>query len=880
MSFSYVMNKMGEGTVGDTRAAACSPRRTRRSPAADDDGRTAALERTRETQVVGQPEIYTRSALPRAHCGGDRRRRGRRRAARRLQRRRTAERPPITPPPDDPLAGVVSVAVHPAIGIARVGNSADSFFFGPELPGSLPVAPDGFKDASGAIARQAARFRIFGYDAAGAVVREITAADAAITWTVSVANTKAAWYDFDTGDGPPGRRAGEATQRRRHRRRSRATWWSPPASRSISGPAATPVALDAGRFLDEPVPLGELLTDELGRLVFLPAEGRGYSPGQAPLTSFANNDGWSDDTCDGPVLATVTIGGRTLQAEPGWVVVAPPNYGPGAARRADHRRTTRRASAGTPSTSAELTAADVSFRDDILPILSRIVDMQWVNAGYLGSNGWGSGADYLGAATCSPGSPIRRRRAPACASRRSSSSATRTTPPSNRTPRPQMYGDGVAFPAAVAVPVADGDADPVRPARRRGPTGTFTDDRRPSHCRPTSPPSAPAEQVSPSTVPASTPASAAPTTRASRCRGRCACRRCGPARCRLRVRSTTVEHHRLGRRADTRADDGARRTAGRQRTRRPHPLAGHAVAQRRGELPLRATSRRSRPVLPTFWPARIPNHVLREVDYLVVVDTTAPMADRQAAFEPPLRLAALRRRRHPPRHARNMVDHWGELGIVTEQPGPTDGAFPAVMLVETNVGFGSEPTVDLERRRPGDRTRWCGTAGRSRRRRDRRRPGRVRRRRHPRPRRPLRAPRRRAAARHRTVRRRRGCAARTRPSRRRRLRHRHVRRRPTTSAASATAPRGAPTSCSSTDFMFNPFGSGWHLDRVAFDDRLLAAAEAAGATRAPRRRARHRGARRHRRLRSPRRPRPAPRGATDRRRPADRRPRDVRRRRR
>jgi flavin-dependent dehydrogenase len=33
-----------------------------------------------------------------------------------------------------------------------------------------------------------------------------------------------------------------------------------------------------------------------------------------------------------------------------------------------------------------------------------------------------------------------------------------------------------------------------------------------------------------------------------------------------------------------------------------------------------------------------------------------------------------------------------------------------------------------------------------------------------------------------------------------------------------------------TDFMFNPFGCGWHLDRSAFDARLLAAAAAAGAT--------------------------------------------------
>ena len=33
-----------------------------------------------------------------------------------------------------------------------------------------------------------------------------------------------------------------------------------------------------------------------------------------------------------------------------------------------------------------------------------------------------------------------------------------------------------------------------------------------------------------------------------------------------------------------------------------------------------------------------------------------------------------------------------------------------------------------------------------------------------------------------------------------------------------------------TDFMFSPFGAGWHLDRIAFDARLLAAAAGAGAT--------------------------------------------------
>ena len=40
-----------------------------------------------------------------------------------------------------------------------------------------------------------------------------------------------------------------------------------------------------------------------------------------------------------------------------------------------------------------------------------------------------------------------------------------------------------------------------------------------------------------------------------------------------------------------------------------------------------------------------------------------------------------------------MIEHWGELGIITELPGPSDGSFPAVMKVETHVGFTTEPTV-------------------------------------------------------------------------------------------------------------------------------------------------------------------------------------------
>jgi hypothetical protein len=591
-----------------------------------------------------------------------------------------------TSPEADPLAGVASVAVHPAVGIARVGNSLDSFFFGPELPGSLPVAPGGFKDATGAIARQAARFRIFGYDAAGVVLQEITAADAAITWTVSVANTKAAWYDFDRAMDLPvaaavKRRNPDVTGADRERLVVAA------GERSVSGPAAEPVALDAGRFLDGPVPLGELLTDEFGRLVFLPAEGRGYAPGQAPLTSFANNDGWCDDTCDGPVLATVTIGRRTLQAEPGWVIVAPPNYGPGIRAGLITAYDSSRLGWDTVD-GAELTAANVSFRDDILPILGRIVDMQWVNAGYLGSNGWGSGADYLApdllARLADP--------SPANAALRNQIFEQFRSPDygvEQPVAEPQMYGDGVAFPARS--PYQWLAVTAIQYALLRAwAAGTFTDDR---------------DRPSPSDLVALSPGEQV-----------VALDRAGLDAClggayhpgievpwtlrvppmwshprRLRLRSTTVERLDEGDELTperTMATDGPLAGSGPGDLTRwmSTPWHSDAASCRSGREPDIST------VLPTFWPARIPNHVLREVDYLVVVDITAPMADRLAAFGRRYdwqRFVAAANRGDT---LHNMVDHWADLGLVTEQPGPTDGAFPAVLLVETNVGFGSEPT--------------------------------------------------------------------------------------------------------------------------------------------------------------------------------------------
>ena len=36
---------------------------------------------------------------------------------------------------------IVRAAIHPAIGIGRIGNSIDAFFYGPEVSYPTPAAP-------------------------------------------------------------------------------------------------------------------------------------------------------------------------------------------------------------------------------------------------------------------------------------------------------------------------------------------------------------------------------------------------------------------------------------------------------------------------------------------------------------------------------------------------------------------------------------------------------------------------------------------------------------------------------------------------------------------------------------------------------------------
>jgi len=236
-----------------------------------------------------------------------------------------------------------TVKIFPPIGIARLGKSPDGYFIGPERPVPPTVPDGGFRDGAGLIKRQAARFRLFGFDEKGKLMGEVTFDQAAaITWTVRIANTKAAADRFFGRAEPnPGPR-NAAIQNRDQLKLA-------PDAVSVSGKNANFTDLGQSRtagmakefminqeFLGRVIQLGlgTATTDDQGRLLVLGGHGESKSPTGNPLnapgSNFANHDGWYDDVSDGVVSATVTLkDGSNPTVTSAWVVVAPPKYAPG-----------------------------------------------------------------------------------------------------------------------------------------------------------------------------------------------------------------------------------------------------------------------------------------------------------------------------------------------------------------------------------------------------------------------------------------------------------------------------------------------------------------------------------------------------------------------
>jgi len=288
-------------------------------------------------------------------------------------------------------ARITRAAIFPAIGFSRVGNS-DEWFLAPEVPGLLNEPQGGFKQSPSQIKKQVQRFRVYGFDDQGRVVRELGAADG-VRWTVHVANSKAAWYGFsnamDRGDVTPGIPGA-----------LRNAFVTPNAKREemlivdagpveIGGASTNVGGKDdkfrmAGRFWKKlPVTLGHLRTDDAGRLMVFPANGVSQTAlPQNPVRDFTNNDGWHDDWADGWVKATVRVGGADIACEPAWVVCCGPKFAPQIEPIVSLYDTGREAMIAAGH--MKPVSGKVSFRRDVLPILRRSGMMQWVaDASYL-----------------------------------------------------------------------------------------------------------------------------------------------------------------------------------------------------------------------------------------------------------------------------------------------------------------------------------------------------------------------------------------------------------------------------------------------------------------------------------------------------------------
>ena len=251
---------------------------------------------------------------------------------------------------------ITRIKIHPAIGIARLGNSPTDFFIGPERPWDHPDPPGGFKDAQCRVKRQAARFRVFAYHDDD-TVQELTAADATITWTVHLANRKAITRNS-------GGTAAEKT--------------IDPGPRSLGG-TSQQALFDNGQITlpgasAVTVPLGEMRTDNDGRLLVLGGFGKSASPLGRSIGGLYSAD-WYDDIADGPVNATVTVGGDTFEADGAWVVVGPPKFAP----HIDNVVTMQDRLLDLAVSQGWIASpATTRYTEDVYPILQRAIDSQWV----------------------------------------------------------------------------------------------------------------------------------------------------------------------------------------------------------------------------------------------------------------------------------------------------------------------------------------------------------------------------------------------------------------------------------------------------------------------------------------------------------------------
>lgn len=616
---------------------------------------------------------------------------------------------------------IVKARIHPAIGVARVGNS-EEWFIGPEVPDRAPYPEGGFKDEAGRLKRQAARFRVYGYDAQGRVVRELTLDEADITWTVHVANKKAAWYQFDTALDIP--EAKPATLRNAHfTGEQRKQLVIDPGSRSISGrdQKGGSYRFDSGRFLGEPVYLGELRTDAQGHLVFLGGLGRSNSPFPSnTLTTFANNDGWHDDTSDGPVSARVVLKGSTeeLPVDPAWVITAPPNYAPDIIGFVTLYDLLQDVAAQRWLPLPE----KPSFTEHIQPLLARLVETQWVNKGFLAQFGWKAPLELL-----EPGYLARLSRPPDTSTDGHGSDPYKEDRVSlfnafrspafktmDRLALPPLYGDGMELTPENPRQWLSVTATQYKWLKQWA-AGDFLEGP------PLKPPPPLFDEV---------PLEKRPETLDKAALHYClggpfhpGCEVTWPMRhatlyaepFRVRVRSPLEPEPDYGPTLDPAVAVG---TNGPLYAQGPGDLTRWMAVPWQSDTSscLSGYDASYDEYLPSFWPARVPNQVLTERSYQVVMDENRPMEERQQAFMERENWLRIFRQEYL-MLINQFVTGFDKVGLVERRPGPADGAFPEVLYVETGVETGQQRAgvealamdkLAAERPRPAEKWRPRG----------------------------------------------------------------------------------------------------------------------------------------------------------------------------
>ena len=295
---------------------------------------------------------------------------------------------------------IVRAAIHPAIGVARLGNSADGFFIGPQVvPIASGAARRSYRDARRALKREAAQFRHLRLQRGR---RGRVRADRGVRrhrWTVHVANTKAGWYQWEMAMDVP-----EA-----------AAIQLPLRNASVAGSCA----IDAGHRCRAATIAGKSTggssvrvarrlhrgrtsiwascgpTRTAGWCSWRDAACRRRRPAARsstrPIRTVHQRRRWYDDICDGPVTAEVRIEGREIPVEPAWVVERAAEL----RARLSSARTLYDllvdlyvAAGGWPRRRSRPSARDV------YPILRRLSGLQWVNQGFATQFGRGGPHDF------------------------------------------------------------------------------------------------------------------------------------------------------------------------------------------------------------------------------------------------------------------------------------------------------------------------------------------------------------------------------------------------------------------------------------------------------------------------------------------------------